>query len=743
MTNWKLTFVGVLFALSGLSQDYVNQGFGELSGRFVNYTLTEGLSARNVNCVVEDQDGLIWIGTVDGLNEFDGLNFTHYFRQSHDGLVDNTILSILPVDSGLWIGTDQGLSFRNRFTGKFTGFDLSSLLVSKPAYSIGGILERPDGQLWLTSERDKKREGGIIIFNPRDGTSPKIPELEEQFIRTIKLDPENPGTYWFCGSVFGTIDLEGNVEIIPLPSPLSLGTLQDLVFHEDEILLGSWNVGVQHFVKASREWKGSYGFDRKYKSSVRRFLKKDSTHYYVCSADRGLGVYNVATNTYDFFSHESGDASSMLFISGRNLFQAKNNHIFYSSASGFGIISPYTHQITYHPITIAPTYKETRSYGVQQSVLFNDELVLAVSPGEGFLVFDFEKRKLKRQIENINGVEFIPHAGKAYTFDRGILKEVKTNPDGHEVILDLRDHGYSGASSRINTLHSGKDGYLWMGSDDNSIHKFNTETGELQNKWLEGDGPSLGGINLIYEIGQLDNGNIYLSTFSGVYRVTQDMEVTKLEDLCSNIELLGDFNIPALTCTSNEVIIGTSGNGVLIFNPESGLLTQFGRDEGMQSLHIAEMQVDHEDGAWISTKNGLHYYHSSLPRIRAYNVIDGLRYYDLSSAELSLLEGGDIVIGYNRGFGHFMPSELKEAPVPDKVKITGISGNGTPLSSDTLFIHSNSYVAPKDIERMTISFQALTPVLGEVMEYKYRLLGHEENWNITSSSEAYYSDLSG
>ncbi|MEO0404784.1 MAG: cbb3-type cytochrome oxidase assembly protein CcoS, partial [Bacteroidota bacterium] len=383
------------------------------------------------------------------------------------------------------------------------------------------------------------------------------------------------------------------------------------------------------------------------------------------------------------------------------------------------------------------------AYTPSVRMLFEDELVLAVSPGEGFLVFDFEKRRLKRQIENINGVEFIPHAEKAYTFDRGILKEVKTNPDGHEVVLDLRDHGYSGASARINTLHSGIDGYLWMGSDDNSIHKLNTETGELQNKWLEGEGPSESGINLIYEIGQLANGDLYLSTFSGVYRVTQDMQVTKLEDMCSNIELLGDFNIPALTCTSTEVIIGTSGNGVLIFNPEMGLLTQYGRNEGMQSLHIAEMQVDQEGGAWIATKNGLHYYHSSLPRIRAYNVIDGLRYYDLSSAELSLLEGGDIIIGYNRGFGHFIPSELKEAPVPEKVKITGINGNGTSLSSDTLFIHSTSYVTPKDIERMTISFQALAPVLGEAMEYKYRLLGHEDNWNLTSSSEAYYSNLSG
>ncbi len=44
----------------------------------INYTTTNGLSQNDVNCLLQDSDGYIWLGTNDGLNRYDGYTFKKY-----------------------------------------------------------------------------------------------------------------------------------------------------------------------------------------------------------------------------------------------------------------------------------------------------------------------------------------------------------------------------------------------------------------------------------------------------------------------------------------------------------------------------------------------------------------------------------------------------------------------------------------------------------------------------------------
>ncbi len=68
-----------------------------------------GLPNDLLRCIAVDKDNVIWLGTLDGIVKFDGLNWTHY----HDGnspLVDNEI-QVIRVDeqNRKWIGTNDGL----------------------------------------------------------------------------------------------------------------------------------------------------------------------------------------------------------------------------------------------------------------------------------------------------------------------------------------------------------------------------------------------------------------------------------------------------------------------------------------------------------------------------------------------------------------------------------------------------------------------------------------------------------
>ena len=58
----------------------------------------DGLSHRYVSCIHQDKSGLMWFGTVYGLNRFDGHEFKWFTEEKH-GLQNNQIDQILEDQS--------------------------------------------------------------------------------------------------------------------------------------------------------------------------------------------------------------------------------------------------------------------------------------------------------------------------------------------------------------------------------------------------------------------------------------------------------------------------------------------------------------------------------------------------------------------------------------------------------------------------------------------------------------------
>ena len=70
-----------------------------------------GLSSGNVKTILQDSRGLMWFGTKNGLNRYDGYSVKHldcYDRQRHIG--NNNIGALYEDDQQqLWVGTDRGI----------------------------------------------------------------------------------------------------------------------------------------------------------------------------------------------------------------------------------------------------------------------------------------------------------------------------------------------------------------------------------------------------------------------------------------------------------------------------------------------------------------------------------------------------------------------------------------------------------------------------------------------------------
>ena len=87
--------------------------FGQTDFSFKNISVKDGLAESTVKVIYEDQDGFIYFGTENGLDVFDGYEFTNYQMNSFNelSLLGNKISTIYEDASNMiWVGTELGIS---------------------------------------------------------------------------------------------------------------------------------------------------------------------------------------------------------------------------------------------------------------------------------------------------------------------------------------------------------------------------------------------------------------------------------------------------------------------------------------------------------------------------------------------------------------------------------------------------------------------------------------------------------
>lgn len=73
------------------------------------WTIEDGLPQNSVLCLIQTRQGYIWFGTQSGLVRFDGMSSRIYNRWNSEGLKNDRILSLYEDTAGsLWVGTDGG-----------------------------------------------------------------------------------------------------------------------------------------------------------------------------------------------------------------------------------------------------------------------------------------------------------------------------------------------------------------------------------------------------------------------------------------------------------------------------------------------------------------------------------------------------------------------------------------------------------------------------------------------------------
>ncbi|WP_445778340.1 EAL domain-containing protein [Shewanella sp.] len=164
-----------------------------------NYGVADGLSQDTVTAIVEDQDGYVWVGTINGLNRFDGNEFKQFYA-ADDGksLPSSFIRNLLIDDNGtLLVGTDKGLVEFDKETESFHPNSISTQIGEQAIWS----LSKQDNEIFVGLHNK------FLTYDSRtlNTTKKYESELLNEVKKVIKID----GKYYirnYEGIIFSLFD---------------------------------------------------------------------------------------------------------------------------------------------------------------------------------------------------------------------------------------------------------------------------------------------------------------------------------------------------------------------------------------------------------------------------------------------------------------------------------------------------------------------------------------------------------
>ena len=130
--------------------------------RFTELGAGRGLDANVAVSMLVDRDGLLWVGSREGLFRYDGYQATAFLPDPDrpGSISDQDVRALYESDDGaLWVSTNTGgLNRRDPRTGKFTQFHHdSSDPRSLTDESIYGVAEDADGRIWVGTQNGLNR----------------------------------------------------------------------------------------------------------------------------------------------------------------------------------------------------------------------------------------------------------------------------------------------------------------------------------------------------------------------------------------------------------------------------------------------------------------------------------------------------------------------------------------------------------------------------------------------------------
>lgn len=697
---------------------------------FRHYNIENGVSSNNISTLFQDQKGYIWIGTENGLNRFDGNQFTLYQKNNplYSNFHANSINTICETtDKKLWLGTDNGVFIYNQVKDTFTPFVKQTSDKTSITSWITHIIQDKAGNIWIATHKQ-----GIFLFNTQTDklTQFEIPQNDNIVTRILNDEQNNiwlSGPYQLCklnkvNNTFETYAIEEKTESI-----YSMALWEDSSNH---IWIGTWDKGLWKLDPRTKQVE-KYLTGEKGKGILHiHSILEYSPELLLIGSDDGLTIFNPVTHE-SFLYDNYGDSEKSL--------SDKFIYPILKDREGGVWIGTYYNGISYLP----PYCGQFNGYSESSDIPY------------------FNSRIISRFCEGENGNIWIA------SDDSGLSC---FNPSTMQ-FLDFNGR------KKLNkhNLHAlcivGKD--LWIGTYGDGIQVLNAQTGKIKNY------NTTNGLdeNSIYSIFKDSQGQIWTGSMNGICQYdAQKQHFTPIKHLeALIIEIVED--------AKGNLWIATQGKGLFRYSPQKNKeWEKYGLEKGFNSLTVNHLCINKDNEIWAATSEGLYLY-NPLKDIFTYQPLrlpnecinailegedclwlttakglvkytpatqetqiftksDGLQSEAFIMASALKTRNGEFYIGSINGFNTFYPHQLKLNTQKPNVVLTSLEIFNQKIETQKDGILPEAIDHLKEIHLsykdnvITLNYAALSYCTPQKNQYAYMLEGFDKGWNYVGSQHS-------
>jgi len=716
------------------------------------------LAQNSVNALLQDRDGLIWIGTQGGLHRYDGYRF-ELIQHDPDvpGSLPDSLVTALTEDhrQRLWAGANSGhVVHYDRQARQFKPLvDADGSPTARGA--VGALLSHPQLGLLIGAANGLDRVDLNGVRKPRM----RLDLVTAAPLPVHQLVDDGGGGVWIATDrgVFRVQPMP--LRAIPWAREQLPGRVNCLLKAGEGVLWvgaadGLWRIGADGV--ATLAWKLRDDPASPGRTDIRALRADGAGRLWMTIYGRGVAVLDPATHSFKLLLHDPSlvgsvpenfvrplmmDSAGMLWVGGdtRGVSlvdpagakfayvvddQDRSRIIQTNNIRVLAQASPSTLWVGTEGAGLKRYDRRNGMFEDFTSVLtaalgMGDKPVVlrvfAVIPGTGSRwwiasnlgVFDLDPAA--RQATRLPMDSVAPNALRSH-----VVRAMTRDPDGDLWIGTFEsglvrvpaDGGpwveYRSRADRADSLWSDailaltrdRKGRLWIGTFD-GLNVLDTRSGRMQRvARADGTRDGLGG-NLVREIFETRVGTIWVGTHSGLHR-----------------------------------LVSVDGNRFRF--------QRFSTRHGLPDATIYAIEEDQAGRLWVSTNRGISRVDVEAGKFRNFVPADGLQALEFNAGASAALASGELAFGGVQGFNLFDPRRISDSRFEPQVVLTGYRGGPA-----RHVVQQPGQLKSLELQQkhrwFAFEFAAPDYGAGGRTRFRYRLDGFDQDWidNGTRNEIAY------
>lgn len=703
---------------------------------FSHLTTDDGLSQFSVNSLYIDERGIIWIGTREGLNRYNGNDIKSFKLKKNDpnSLFSNTILRITGNKNGkVYLLCTDGVAEFDMTTQRFKTLlqgNVDAIYYNEKLY-IG------------------KREE-VFVFNENTNNFDLYYHLAGKDINLSCLHLDEKKNLWMGTTSNGVYCLSDDKQ---LSQPITKGNIASI--YEDsskELWIGSWEEGLYRI--RTNGTIDNFRHDPKNPNSICsdfvRSCCEDNLGNLWIGTFHGLNRYDKSTGQFQLYTANDNKPDGLTHSSIWCIVKDEQGTLWLGTY--FGGVNYFNPE---YEIYTRYSYSSNEKKGLSNPVVGRtiedkDGNLWIGTEGGGLNYYNRRTREFKwyRPQEGRNSISHNNVKALYYDADKEIIW-IGTHLGGLNK-LDIRSGHfthYRMEEGNPNTLPSDiiRDiipyKSLLIIATQNGVCLFDPANGQCQQLFKDSkEGKS---IKMVADVTFDSEGTLWIAaTGEGVFSYRFDTcKLTNYRHDATNPNSLSNNNVNNITQDSKDNLwFSTSGSGLDLYRPATNDFENFDKERnGLASDCIYETQESPSSGKLLLiTNEGFSIFNYKNKTFNNYSAENGFPLTAVNENALCVTCDGEIFLGGIQGMISFHEMELNFTPKPYKIILSRLIVNGREISvGDKTGIlqhslcHTGEITLNADQSMFSIEFATSNYIPANKDDIIYRLEGFSNEWTST------------